>query len=198
MLSVLLFSACGGKSKSSSVIEAEKTIPLRYAENLSLSATEDYTIARLRNPWDTTRILHTYVLVDKEKSLPADLPEGTLVRTPLSKAVVYSSVHCGLLNQIGALKSIGGVCDFEVYQTARSAGWLPHRKHRRCREWNEPGYRKDNRPASRCHYALPFREQWRIRTGGKTQHPHYRMCRLHGNFGIGTCRMDALLRPSVR
>ena len=86
---------------------------MRYAENLSLSATEDYTIARLRNPWDTTRILHTYVLVDKEKSLPADLPEGTLVRTPLSKAVVYSSVHCGLLNQIGALKSIGGVCDLK-------------------------------------------------------------------------------------
>ena len=71
---LLAFSACGGKSKSSSVIEAEEAIPLRYAENLSLSATEDYTIARLRNPWDTTRILHTYVLVDKEKSLPADLP----------------------------------------------------------------------------------------------------------------------------
>ena len=113
MLSVLLFSSCGGKSKTASVIEAEKAIPLRYAENLNLSATEDYTIARLRNPWDTTRILHTYVLVDKEKSLPADLPEGTLVRTPLSKAVVYSSVHCGLLNQIGALKSIGGVCDLK-------------------------------------------------------------------------------------
>ena len=108
-----LLSSCGGKSKTASVIEAEEAIPLRYAENLSLSATEDYTIARLRNPWDTTRILHTYVLVDKEKSLPADLPEGTLVRTPLSKAVVYSSVHCGLLNQIGALKSIGGVCDLK-------------------------------------------------------------------------------------
>ena len=108
-----LLSSCGGRSKTASVIEAEKAIPLRYAENLNLSATEDYTIARLRNPWDTTRILHTYVLVDKEKSLPADLPEGTLVRTPLSKAVVYSSVHCGLLNQIGALKSIGGVCDLK-------------------------------------------------------------------------------------
>ena len=108
-----LLSSCSGKSKTASVIEAEEAIPLRYAENLSLSATEDYTIARLRNPWDTTRILHTYVLVDKEKSLPADLPEGTLVRTPLSKAVVYSSVHCGLLNQIGALKSIGGVCDLK-------------------------------------------------------------------------------------
>ena len=113
MLSVLLLSACGGRSKTSSASITEEAIPLRYAENLSLSATEDYTIARLRNPWDTTRILHTYVLVDKEKPLPADLPEGTLVRTPLSKAVVYSSVHCGLLNQIGALKSIGGVCDLK-------------------------------------------------------------------------------------
>ena len=108
-----LLSACGGRSKTSSASITEEAIPLRYAENLSLSATEDYTIARLRNPWDTTRILHTYVLVDKEKPLPADLPEGTLVRTPLSKAVVYSSVHCGLLNQIGALKSIGGVCDLK-------------------------------------------------------------------------------------
>ena len=60
-----LLSSCGGKSKTASVIEAEEAIPLRYAENLNLSATEDYTIARLRNPWDTTRILHTYVLVGK-------------------------------------------------------------------------------------------------------------------------------------
>ena len=121
----------------------------------------------------------------KKKSLPADLPEGTLVRTPLSKAVVYSSVHCGLLNQIGAFEKYWRSLRFEVYQNCKKCRMLPHRKHRRCREWNEPGYRKDNRPASRCHYALPFREQWRIRTGGKTQHPHYRMCRLHGNFGIG-------------
>ena len=66
------------KSKSSSVIEAEKAIPLRYAENLSLSATEDYTIARLRNPWDTTRILHTYVLVDKKKSCLPTCRKGHL------------------------------------------------------------------------------------------------------------------------
>lgn len=106
-----LLSACGGRSKTSSALTAEKEIPLHYAENLKLSQAEDYTIARLRNPWDTTKTLHTYILIDKEKSLPADLPEGTLVRTPLSKAIVYSSVHCGLLKQIGALQSIGGICD---------------------------------------------------------------------------------------
>jgi len=30
-----LLSSCGGKSKTASVIEAEKAIPLRYAENLA-------------------------------------------------------------------------------------------------------------------------------------------------------------------
>ena len=60
MLSVLLFSSCGGKSKTASVIEAEKAIPLRYAENLSLSATEDYTIARLRNPWDKVKLVFPF------------------------------------------------------------------------------------------------------------------------------------------
>lgn len=108
-----LLSACSGKSKTSSIIEAEEAISLRYAENLTLSTTEDYAIARLRNPWDTTKILHTYLLADKDKPLPEDLPEGTLVRTPLNKAIVYSSVHCGLLQQIGALKSIGGICDLK-------------------------------------------------------------------------------------
>ena len=151
-----LLSSCGGKSKSSSVIEAEKAIPLRYAENLSLSATEDYTIARLRNPWDTTRILHTYVLVDKKKSLPADLPEGTLVRTPLSKAVVYSSVHCGLLNQIGALKSIGGVCDLKYIKLQEVQDGCRTGSIADVGNGMNPDIEKIIDLQSRCHYALPL------------------------------------------
>lgn len=112
-ISVLLFSACGGGSKTSSVAATGKDIPLHYAENLSLTDAGDHVIAQLRNPWDTTKVLHTYVLLDKKKPLPANLPQGTLVRIPLTKAIVYSSVHCGLLNQIGALKSIGGICDLK-------------------------------------------------------------------------------------
>ncbi|WP_455664666.1 ABC transporter substrate-binding protein [Phocaeicola sp.] len=110
---LLFLSACGGGSKHSSISTTGKEITLHYAENLSLTDEGDYTIARLRNPWDTTKILHTYILVDKDKSLPTDLPEGTLVRTPLSKAIVYSSVHCSLLKQLGALGSIGGICDLQ-------------------------------------------------------------------------------------
>ena len=108
---VLLLSACGGGDKASSAANGETAIPLHYAENLTLARTDGYTVARLRNPWDTTRVLHTYLLIDREKPVPPHLPEGTVVRTPLQKAVVYSSVHTSLLKQIDALGSVGGVCD---------------------------------------------------------------------------------------
>ena len=110
---VLFLSACGGRSKATSTLVTGDTIPLRYAENLTLVAYPEYTVATLRNPWDTLRTLHTYILVPAAEPLPAHLPQGTVVRTPLSKAVVYSSVHCGLVNNLGAFFSIGGICDLK-------------------------------------------------------------------------------------
>ena len=112
-VTVLLLSACSGKNSTASGSAQGDTIPLHYSSNLSLIDYEDYIVAQLRNPWDTAKILHTYVLVDKDQPLPQELPQGTLVRTPLSKAVIYSSVHCSLLKDFGALNSIGGVCDLK-------------------------------------------------------------------------------------
>ena len=109
---VLLLSACGGGSKTSSAFEGE-ILPLKYAENLTLIQGEGYTEAVLRNPWDTTSILRTYILVDKDKEVPNHLPEGTLVRTPLSKALVYTATHCNLIHELGAVKSIGGICEIQ-------------------------------------------------------------------------------------
>ena len=109
---VLLLSACGGGSKTASSSHGE-TIPMKYAENLKLIKGDGYTEAVLRNPWDTTRILRTYILVDKHREFPAHLPEGTLVRTPLQKALVYTATHCHLIHELGAVKSIGGVCEVQ-------------------------------------------------------------------------------------
>ena len=110
---VLLLTAWGGGSKTSSVSLQGDTIPLKYAENLTLVKGEGYTEARLRNPWDTTALLHTYILVEKDKPLPNRLPEGTLVRTPLSNTLVYTAVHCNLIQELGAVESIGGICELQ-------------------------------------------------------------------------------------
>ena len=112
-LALLFLSACQGGKQGMVSSETGDTLSLHYAENLTLVTYPDYTIATLRNPWDTLKTLHTYILVPKEKPLPEQLPEGTVVRTPLSKSVSYSSVHCSLIDKLGAFKSIGGVCDLK-------------------------------------------------------------------------------------
>ena len=109
---VLLLSACGGRSKTSSALNGN-IIPLKYAENLTLIQGDGYTEARLRNPWDTTALLRTYILVNKNQEVPEHLPEGTLVRTPLNKVLVYTAVHCNLIKELGAVQSIGGICELQ-------------------------------------------------------------------------------------
>ena len=86
---------------------------MKYAENLKLIKGDGYTEARLRNPWDTTSMLHTYIFIHKDSIVPAHLPEGTIVRTPLSKALVYTATHCNLIHELGAVKSIGGICEIQ-------------------------------------------------------------------------------------
>ena len=110
---VLLLSACGGGSKASSASGHEEIIPMKYAENLTLVKGDGYIEARLRNPWDTTAVLQNYILVEKDKPMPDHLPAGTLVRTPLSKALVYTGVHCALIQELGVLESIGGICELQ-------------------------------------------------------------------------------------
>ena len=121
---VLLLSACGGGSRTSSHSETPvDTVKFSYAENIRILKFKDYTKVELRNPWDTLKTLHTYILTDRNRDKnrnrdrdntnTGNMPEGTVVRTPLTSAIVYSSVHNSLLAETGAIESIAGVCDIQ-------------------------------------------------------------------------------------
>lgn len=90
---------------------AGDTLSMRYSRLLSVVKYEHFTRVDVKNPWDTLHSLHTYLLVERSQAVPHDLPQGTVVRIPLNKSVVYSSVHCGLIEELGAQHCIAGVCD---------------------------------------------------------------------------------------
>ncbi len=106
----LLLSCTGGQSHS--VQDSGDTIKLKYAENLKMIDYHDYTLVELLDPWNKGKTLHSYILIPwgKEVSLEA-LPKGTIVRTPLKRAVIATSVHCGLVISFGRGDNIKGVCD---------------------------------------------------------------------------------------
>lgn len=110
---VFLLPVCSCTGGNSSHKGDYEEIPLRYSRNFRMEDTgEGCTIVSLRNPWDTTKTQAVYALVDKGRDIPSDLRKDAIVlRTPLEKSVVYSSVHVNLLDELGAFSSISGVCD---------------------------------------------------------------------------------------
>ncbi|MBD5356068.1 MAG: ABC transporter substrate-binding protein [Bacteroides sp.] len=110
-LVLLLLASCKGGNTNDAVSEKGERIPLSYAENLSLTKFPDYVKADIRNPWDTAKTLHTYILIPDSVNTPDNLPAGTVIRTPLKNSLVYSSVHNSLITELGSIDAIKGVCD---------------------------------------------------------------------------------------
>ena len=139
---VLLSSACDGGSKTSSIHGGCDTLVFKYAENIQVIKYADFTQVNLRNPWDTLKTLHTYLLVDKQKETPSHLPQGTVVRTPLGKALIYSSVHCSLLNDLQSLSAVAGVCDLSYIRMPEIQDGCKEGKITDCGESMNPNIEK--------------------------------------------------------
>lgn len=109
---VVLLASCRQNNQSLSKEPATvQEYQVYYATGYTVNRTSDYTEIKIRDPWDTTRYLQRYVLVGKDKALPVRLPEGILIRTPLQRVVVATSVHCGVLELLGVRDLLVGVCE---------------------------------------------------------------------------------------
>lgn len=108
--SATLFS-CGGKADGK--IDGGDTLTTE-SQLLTLVDYGDYVIADIRNPWiDSMPLLERYVLAPKDYK--GILPAGTVVRTPLERSVVYSSVHGGAIDELGSSDAIKGVADGQYF-----------------------------------------------------------------------------------
>ncbi|NDV79365.1 ABC transporter substrate-binding protein [Dysgonomonas sp. 511] len=82
---------------------------VQYAKGFTVNKYAGYTEVSVVNPWDTTRLLQKYILVDREKEIPADLPKGTMVKIPLKSVATYNTLQCATLSELGKAGVIKGV-----------------------------------------------------------------------------------------
>ncbi len=109
-----LFS-CGG-GQTADLQEEGDTVVFKYATQLSVVRYADYTVASLKNPWKQGMLLHRYILVPDSFDLDtrgSSLPEGTIIRTPLKRSLIFSTVHCAMLLDFGCQDCIAGVADLK-------------------------------------------------------------------------------------
>lgn len=114
-ITLSLLSSCHRAGGDKPFAVGGDTLLLHYAANITIVDSCGYSVVTLRNPWDTLHTLHTYVLVPYDAPLPDTIPQGTVLRVPLSRSLVYSSVHASLLEQLGVENAIAGVCDLRYF-----------------------------------------------------------------------------------
>lgn len=97
--------------------ELPTAVPLRYAKLLRMTEQPDYIWSEVVNPWDTTQVLHQYLLIDKGvssekvRTLQTQHKTAVVVRTPLQRSLMQSTVHASLALQLGAQQQLVGLCD---------------------------------------------------------------------------------------
>lgn len=113
-----LCQGCAGRSAA--VGDGGDTVQMRYARHISIVRHGKYTEVTLANPWKRGAELHRYVLVGrKDSAAVGQIPEGTVVYTPVRRSVVFTAPHCWLLGAIGAADAVSGVCDLAYINLAR-------------------------------------------------------------------------------
>lgn len=116
---ILIFAGCNNrKPAGEDNSQAHTEYEVHYAKGFQVKKYDNYTTVSVRDPWDTTRTLQTYILVDKTKELPTDLPKGTIVKIPLNNVATYSTIHCSTLNELNAVDLIKGVCEPQYIKLA--------------------------------------------------------------------------------
>lgn len=109
--SILLLVACNKQKHIPEQVIASENYIVQYAQGFKVIKTEGYTHITVNNPWDSTALQQSYVLVDKKKQIPTDLPKGMLIRTPITSAATMSVIQCTTLDELKSLNIVTGVCE---------------------------------------------------------------------------------------
>lgn len=112
-----LFSSCGGRGETNSDAATGGDTLTLHSTLLTLVRESDGSLtATIANPWQPGNTLQRLTLVHRDSAVPEHV-EGTVVRVPVERAGVYSSVHTGGLKELGALPAIAAVADLAYFPT---------------------------------------------------------------------------------
>ncbi len=116
LVCAVLVAGCRNQNRCIEASEDGDTVTV-ISSLLTIVEYPEYTIADVANPWNPQKLMHRYVLIDSGAE-NGDLPEGVVIKTPLSRSLVYSSVHARVIKELGRISAVTAVCDAQYYKIA--------------------------------------------------------------------------------
>lgn len=109
LLFIIVFSSCKNEeAKLETTSEEGKTIEIEYAKGFSLLQFDGYKLLKVSNPWPNADKNFTYLLVEKEASVPENIQFDFKVEVPIKKIVVTSTTHIPSLEALNEVSTLIG------------------------------------------------------------------------------------------
>lgn len=116
----LLLGSCSGKqgSSQSGTTTDESTyfsskVNLKYLRGFKISYHGSYAQVDVRDPFDTTKTLKTYILVDRKAEKPAKLPAGIVIKVPVERSACFYGLTVHELARLGENQTVTGVAEIQ-------------------------------------------------------------------------------------
>ncbi len=113
-----LLSSCLG-NRAVSLSKPSSIDSIHYASGFTIARHDDFIEVNVRDPWDSTRLLQRYLLVDRTlEHTPQGMGAGTIVKIPVDNIVVYTSVHASIVELLGMQERIAGLCEVKYIESS--------------------------------------------------------------------------------
>lgn len=146
MVAVLLsLISCKGEETKTNSENEKSASQLYYASVLKLyNHPEGWWEAQITNPWDTATLLQSLALVPHTTNVTElNLPDNlTLIRIPLKKTLVTSTVHVGIIEEFGKEDAIAGITDEDYIKSPKIKAKLDNSEIFVCGSWMSPDIEK--------------------------------------------------------
>ena len=104
-LLLLIFTSCQNKESDSVAISDNQ---IKYASGLSIQKFEGFSIMTIKNPWPNAANSYTYILKQKNASIPDSLSSYETINVPIKSIIVTSTTHIPSLEMLDQGNSLLG------------------------------------------------------------------------------------------
>jgi len=120
LLTILLLGGCKQNSANSVVSKSTAKNEIKYAKGLEIYHYQGYSILKITHPWPDAKTPFTYILQEKNGSIPDSLQQYTRISVPIQSIVVTSTTHIPALELLGVENTLVGFPNTDFISTPKT------------------------------------------------------------------------------
>lgn len=119
LIFLLMALLAGCQNRPSGIPTDTDTLHMHHARYLTLIEHVGYTEVQIHNPWNEGKPLQTFYINKNENESENGPSLKQNVLTPFKRSAIFTTTHSSLIEELGCINAIAGICETEYIANPR-------------------------------------------------------------------------------